>query len=132
MFPPPPTLKPSSPRARFQSREAEGEEKGFYWGPPSSAQALRSPRGDWGCRGAQAGRKLPPPSWVPSPRARRRPNLPTGLIPRPVYHEGSMSGSARQQEARRHQGDFFGGGGGITGHCTPPPPRGRGLNLEGG
>lgn len=86
----------------------------------TSDQGFRSSRGAWRCRrgGAQACCWLPPPGWVPSPRARRRPNRPTGLIPRPVYQEGSMSGSERQKQ-RTHQGVMAAGDTeGGTGHCT--------------
>lgn len=97
---------PSSPCTGFQSRvrtRQEKRKKGFYWCHPSSTQALRCSREGWVCGGMQAGCRAALLGWVLSPSARRRPNLPTGLMPRPVYQEGSMSGSARR-EARNSQG----------------------------
>lgn len=88
------------PHTAFRSREARTQGlRGEGLLLLASAQELRSSRGGWGCgrEGAQACRRPAPPGWMPSPRARRRPNRPTGLIPRPVYQEGSMSGSARQK-----------------------------------
>jgi len=98
---PPPCHPPQPPALHFEA-ERLGRTPGLRGEGlllSASAQGLQSSRGGWGCGwgGAQACRQPAPPKWVPSPRARRRPNRPTGLIPRPVYQEGSMSGSARQK-----------------------------------
>lgn len=88
------------PSTGFWSRESgpgRRRGKGFYWRSPSSTQALRCSRGGWVCRGMQAGCRTAPLGWALSPSARRRPNRPTGLMPRPVYQKGSMSGSAKRE-----------------------------------
>lgn len=96
--------------AAFRSRESgtrAERRRAFIVG---SSQGLRSFRAGWGCRWErpQACHRPAPSGWMPSPRACRLPNRPTGLIPRPVYQEGSMSGSARQKP-RNCQGMMQGG-----------------------
>lgn len=96
----------SSPCTGFQSRvrtRQEKRKKGFYWCHPSSTQALRCSREGWVCGGMQAGCRAALLGWVLSPSARRRPNLPTGLMPRPVYQEGSMSGFLISMERSRRR-----------------------------
>lgn len=106
---------PARPRCGLEQRGWDTGVRGEGILLSAPAQGLSRSRGG---RGA-AQPRWPPPAW-----ACRLPKRPTGRIPRPVYHEGSMSGSARGKPRARRGLDGREGDGALR-------PRGRGWEHQG-